>query len=768
MRRPHNTMSLKPRNPAIAFCLAFAALVVLFGCQKKPTPSSSEVQQTAGSNIRVIPGDSLRVQTSTAEFLLFPNGYLKASLAGRNALSTLDDPGTEPGQLLTVAHHPVSDFLLDIAHAQIGDAQGKLGRIGRHIEVHANSPSLPLDETVMLDFYDDFPGLAVVSAAFRNAGGNDVSLDAVSLQMHRFNATLADSAAAHNQMWTFQGSSLKWGKDETFRMAEKFSQENPFGAPVETKDDSGRVGGGIPVIAFWTNHVGEAVGHLETVPLVLSIPVTTTSDGRVDVSLHFPANMSLKPGEVFSAPRTFVAVYSGDFYEPLSTWSNAVEREGLARPANNDENYAVSWCGWGYESNVTPKQMTGTIPKLKELGVHWATLDDRWFNNYGDWQPRPDTFGGEAIQELVKDFHKQGIKMQLWWLPLAVEDGRYKYEEHRYVVSDVVKEHPDWLVLDRKGKPARMARNLATLCPALPEVRDYYKKLTERFIRDWDFDGHKLDNVYSVPPCYNPGHHHKSPSDSIYAMGEVYKVIFETTRALKSESITQSCPCGTPPSLAWLRYMDQAVTADPVGSIQVRRRIKMYKALLGPRAAIYGDHVELTRLLGANTDHEQDVGSDFASTLGPGGVLGTKFTWPDYGPKYKTVFLNDQKMDHWKKWITLYNEKMLSKGTFLDLYIYGYDWPEAYAIEKDGHTFYAFYTPVDTAKSTDSSTAGTWSGEVELRGLSGKHYRVVDYVNNKSYGTVSGPAPRLRVEFQDYLLLEATPESTRGSAQGSP
>jgi len=691
--------------------------------------------------------------------VLSTSGYLWASLAGKNARSTLDDPGAEPGQLVTAAHQSVGDFSFDIAHARVSDVQGKLGKTGKHIEIHAGSLSPALDETLQLDFYDDFPNLALLSASFRNAGQKDLPLDSVSLQKHRFNATLADPSAAHNQMWTFQGSSLKWGKDEIFAMPAKFSQENPFGAPVETKGDLGRVGGGIPVVAFWTNHVGEAIGHLETLPLVLSIPVQTTPEGYIDASVHFPVNTTLKPGEVFSTPRTFLAVYSGDFYEPLSTWSNAIDREGLAKPANNEENYSVSWCGWGYESNVTPKQMTGTIPKLKELGIHWATLDDRWFNNYGDWQPRTDTFPGEAIRDMVKEFHQQGIKLQIWWLPLAVEDGKYRYESHQYAVSDVVKQHPDWLILDEKGQPARMARNLATLCPALPEVQDYYKKLTERFVRDWDFDGHKLDNIYAVPPCYNPKHHHKSPNDSVYAMGEVYKIIFETTRALKPYSITQSCPCGTPPSLAWFRYLDQAVTADPVGSIQVRRRIKMYKALLGPRAAIYGDHVELTKLTGADTDHEQDIGSDFASTLGTGGVLGTKFTWPDYGAKFRTVYLNDQKMAHWKKWIALYNEKMLSKGNFLDLYVYGYDSPEAYAIEKDGSIYYAFYTPENSNNSNPAAAApGSWNGEIELRGLSSKKYRVLDYVNNKDYGTVSGPTARLRVEFQDNLLLQATPE----------
>ena len=535
----------------------------------------------------------------------------------------------------------------------------------------------------------------------------------------------------------------------------KFSQENPFGVPVDTGDDLGRVGGGIPVAAFWTRTVGIAIGHIETLPLPVSIPVNTTTDGRVEASVRVPAEVTLRPGETFSTPRVFEAVFKGDYYEPLHIWSEAVDREGLSKPKNNDENYAVSWCGWGYESEVTPKQMTETIPKLKELGIHWATLDDRWFNNYGDWQPRSDTFPGNSIQELVKDFHAQGIKVQLWWLPLAVEDGTYGYDKHKFVVSDVVKQHPDWLVLDEKGKHARMTRNLATLCPAVPEVREYYKQLTERFVRDWDFDGHKLDNIYATPKCYNPKHHHKSPYDSVNAMGDVYKTIFETTRALKADSVTQSCPCGTPPSLAWFRYMDQAVTADPVGSVQVRRRMKMYKALLGPTAAIYGDHVELTQISHPNGGEEQDTGSDFASTLGTGGVLGTKFTWPDYGKKFSNVYLNSGKEPEWKKWIALYNEKMLSKGEFRNLYVYGYDSPEAYAISKNGKMYYAFFAPEPPGKTGGKS--GTYKGEIELRGLGEKQYRVLDYVNNKDYGMVQGPSARLSADFRGNLLLEVTP-----------
>jgi len=747
---------MSPARRTISYSIFFSVallLLALVACEKKetipPQPVSSIAVQTQPDGVHLL--------TSQAEFILTSSGAVLARQKNGSQWLSLDEAGADSAISIFTNKQPIADLVRDLSHAQIEPANGKLGALGKRVVVQGHSAGSGLDELLTLEVYDDFPSLALLSTTYKNSSQKDVPLDSVGLQAHSLNASLADSSIKPHEMWAFFGSSLKWGKDDVLPIPASFSQENPFGAPVETHDDLGRVGGGVPVVAFWTRNTGIAIGHLETLPLTISIPVHTASDGKVHAEVQVPAGTILKPGDSFSTPRTFVTVFRGDYYEPLSTWSAAVEREGLSRPKNNDENYAVSWCGWGYESNVTPKQMLDTVPELKKLGIHWATLDDRWFNNYGDWQPRKDTFPGNSIQDMVKDFHKQGVKVQIWWLPIAVEDGKFSYGDHKYVVSDVVKQHPDWLILDEKGQPARMTRNLAALCPAVPEVREYYKSVTERFIRDWDFDGHKLDNIYATPRCYNPKHHHKSPLDSVYAMGDVYKTIFETTRALKPDSVTQSCPCGTPPSLAWLRYMDQAVTADPVGSVQVRRRIKMYKALLGPNAAIYGDHVELTRIAGASTDNEQDIGDDFASTLGAGGVLGTKFTWPDYGPKLKNVYLNSTKEEHWKKWIALYNEKMLSKGNFLDLYVYGYDVPEAYAIEKDHSMYYAFYAPSYSDKAGDS---GHWSGQVELRGLGAGAYHVVDYVNGKDYGTVTGPTAKLAVDFSGSLLLQAMPSGS--------
>jgi alpha-galactosidase len=737
--------------------LLVAILIVttmLTGCSrpaKKSSASPATLQahssQPSAIQVEVRTGGPVVVTTSAAEFRLTPEGSVQAFLLKDQKKLSIDESGAgrpTDGDFVRVAGKDLH-FVPDIEHARVLEAIGKMGS-GKRIEIPGRtlaSSEIQIQPVLALEVYDQFPNILLSALEYKNAGTSNLTIEKSGNQRHRFNARLADSQARTWEMWSFHGSSYDWGKDDVVKLTPAFSQPNLMGGMVK-----GGYGGGIPVVAFWTRQVGEALGHVETIPISASIPAKVAADGRVDAEVDFPENITLKPGETYSTPVSFLSVFAGDFYEPLRIWSGVLQKQGWELPKPSSEAYNVSWCGWGYEADVTPAQMLGTIPKLKEMGIKWVTLDDRWFDVYGDWNPRKDTFPGDSIQKMVDDFHRQGMLTQLWWLPLAVEDGEGKYESHKYEVARVAREHPDWLILDRNGKHAHMTRGLAVLCPAVPEVRAYHKQLTEKFIRDWGFDGSKLDNIYSVPQCYNPAHHHKSPQDSVNAMGDIYKEIFQTTRALKPQSVTQSCPCGTPPSLAWLPFMDQAVTADPVGALQVRRRIKMYKALLGPQAAVYGDHVELSAMTKVGNDWKEH-GDDFASTIGAGGVVGTKFVWPDPGPKFKDVNLTAAKEERWKKWIGLYNQKMLSQGEFEDLYVTGYDVPEGYAIAKAGKMYYAFFS------------AGDWKGPIELRGLKPGKYRVTDYDLGKDLGAVdaaAGGVAKLTAEFKDHLLLEVTPQ----------
>ena len=89
---------------------------------------------------------------------------------------------------------------------------------------------------------------------------------------------------------------------------------------------------------------------------------------------------------------------------------------------------------------------------------------------------------------------------------------------------------------------------------------------------------------------------------------------------------------------------------------------------------------------------------------------------------------------------------MLSRGTFRNLYTYGYDDPEGYAIEKDGKMYYAFF----------ATGQPQWKGEIELRGLKPGKYRVFNYAEGRDLGTIDARNPKVTVEFKENLLVEVT------------
>jgi alpha-galactosidase len=182
-------------------------------------------------------------------------------------------------------------------------------------------------------------------------------------------------------------------------------------------------------------------------------------------------------------------------------------------------------------------------------------------------------------------------------------------------------------------------------------------------------------------------------------------------------------------------YTNQFVASDPVGSAQVRSKGRIYKAL-APNTAYYGDHVELC-----------DNKNDFASTIGIGGVPGTKFTWPEDNPFVTSgkYVLSPEKEKEWEKWIQIYKAHMLSKGEYQGgLYDIGYDVPETHVIRKSDTLFYAFY-------------AKNWEGKLSLKGLSDQTYKIIDYANNKDLGIIEPGNSGLEVSFSNYLLVMAFP-----------
>lgn len=354
------------------------------------------------------------------------------------------------------------------------------------------------------------------------------------------------------RLWSMQGISVGWGQDFAFPLETGFERENFLGHLQDGE------GGGIPVVYFWNKSLGLALMISEPTPQQGSMPVRF-DQGELTFGIEYRTPTVLESGAHMDLPRFVISKHKGDFFAPLDLYRQLLADRDVQAPKPTEGDYDAAWCSWGYEFDVNAEEMTSVLPKLKEMGICWLTLDDRWFDTYGDWNPRTDTFpdGERDFIRMNEQIHAEGCFSQLWWYPLCAEDGHGEWESHKYIDSRLLTEHPDWVILNEDGPVARNNRHLAILCPALSEVQQYTHDLTIKFIQDWGFDGHKLDNIYTIPPCYNPAHSHKSPEESTLAMGTVYQDILATTRAIKPNSVTQICPCGSTLSLQWTRLSRQ-------------------------------------------------------------------------------------------------------------------------------------------------------------------------------------------------------------------
>jgi alpha-galactosidase len=618
-----------------------------------------------------------------------------------------------PSEFIRISGNDIQDFSLQNPTRQpIHDRLGS----GFRTVLTGTAPSLR--KTVTVTVYDQFPRMAFFDVEYTNAGTSNLSVSSWTNQHYSINAP---ASAAQPAFWSYQSGSYEPRPDWVLPLKPGFKQENFLG--MNAPD----YGGGTPVVDVWRRDVGIGVGHLEMAPKLVSLPVMMQGADQATVAVEFKHDELLKPGATLKTFRTFAAVHQGDYFQTLRDYRDVMVAQGVRFDPAPESAFGPIWCAWGYGRKIKPSQIYNALPIVKKLGFTWVTLDDGWQTAQGDWFLQPQKFpnGDADMRALVDKIHAEGFKAQLWWAPLAADPG-----------TELVTKHPEMLLLNADGSKQKISYwNSWYLCPADPAVVEYHKAIVVKAMKDWGFDGLKLDGQHmnGAPPCYNPAHKHARPEESVEGMPKFFKAIYDTAREVKPEALVEFCPCGTAYSFFTLPFMNMSVASDPTSAWQVRTKGKTLKALQGDSVAYFGDHVDMTK-------------DDFASTVGVGGVVGTNFTWPEGSAERKRIDLTPARERAFEKWIRVYKDKMLSRGEYLGgLYDIGFDRPETHAIRKNGSTYYAFYAPL-------------WSGKVTLRGLSERAYRITDYVDGKDLGTVRGPVATLDVKFEKHLLLEAKPE----------
>lgn len=584
---------------------------------------------------------------------------------------------------------------------------------------------LAIEKHVEIRAYDASPGFLVFRTTYVNTG--ERMTDVISWTERRHRVEGGSPGGGEPSFWSFQGESTGARADWILPLEPGFYQENYMGM------NNSDYGGGVPVSDVWRRDAGVAVGHLEMVPKLVSLPVSRglyDDHAVLGITRTFEQALRFAPGDTLETLETFLAVHEGDCFASLSAYSGHMQRKGLRFAETEEDAYEPIWCAWGYERQFTVEEILGTLPKVVELGIKWAVVDDGYQRAEGDWDLDPGKFpgGDRDMRRLVDGIHERGLKAKIWYAPLAADPG-----------SDLLAAQPDLILYNSDWAPQYITWwDSYYLSPVYEKTLDHTRRVITMFMEDWGFDGLKLDGQHmnAVPPDHHPRHNLDYPEQAVEGLPDFFSMIYEHARSIKPDAVVENCPCGTCMSFFNMTTVNQVVSSDPRSSWQIRLKGKVYRALV-PHVAYYGDHVELS-----------DGKDDFATTIGIGGVPGTKFTWPADNPHASdTYLLTPEKERIWKKWFSLYNEMMLSRGNYLGgLYDIGFDRPETHVVEKDGAMHYAFY-------------ADSWQGEIRFRGLDESlDYTVFDYVNQTGLGTVSGSDPVMNLSFRGSLLVRLMPE----------
>lgn len=186
--------------------------------------------------------------------------------------------------------------------------------------------------------------------------------------------------------WSFQSGSYQNRPAWVLPLKAGFQQENFQGM------NSPDYGGGTPVSDVWRRDAGIAVGHIEFVPKLVSLPVKMPDKSHATLAVSYAAKRSLQAGETLETFHTFVTVHQGDYFAALREYRKIMIAQGVRFPQSPPQAFEPIWCAWGYRRGFKPEQIYGALPVVTKLGFGWVTLDDGWQTGEGDWYVNPQKF----------------------------------------------------------------------------------------------------------------------------------------------------------------------------------------------------------------------------------------------------------------------------------------------------------------------------------------------------------------------------------------
>ena len=187
---------------------------------------------------------------------------------------------------------------------------------------------------------------------------------------------------------------------------------------------------------------------------------------------------------------------------------------------------SVGWTSWyHYYQNISEPVILENLEAFRnsDFPIDLFQIDDGYQTRVGDWLEVDPVKFPRGLAPMAKEIHASGYRAGLWLAPFVCEKK-----------SRIVREHPEWLLRDGRGRPVTAGSNWGgffVLDFYRPQVKSYLREVFSTVLRKWHFDMVKLDFLYAV--CMVPPPHK--------TRGEVMREAMVFLRECAGEKVILGC-----------------------------------------------------------------------------------------------------------------------------------------------------------------------------------------------------------------------------------
>jgi len=218
--------------------------------------------------------------------------------------------------------------------------------------------------------------------------------------------------------------------------------------------------------------------------------IRVQGDGSALVARCHCDGIRLAPGSSISS-ETLVVKTGTDPLNLLEDWAKELGDEMKARVSSDPP---TGWCSWYFfYGENTAQDVKENLAAIEEhaLPLDVVLLDDGYQTAIGDWFSLDRDKFPAGIEPVMENIHQSGRRAGIWTAPFGAS-----------VDSQLLADHPDWLLRDKANEPVLGWIHWGKPCYALdcthPEVLAWLETTFKRMRREWGVYLFKIDFLFAA------------------------------------------------------------------------------------------------------------------------------------------------------------------------------------------------------------------------------------------------------------------------------